>query len=371
MTNGTCEDNQVSFLASPIYVWWDVTNRCNFNCLHCYSRSGLQNPGPDELKTDEAKKLISELSEIGVFYIYFLGGEPFIRPDFMDLVAFARSNNVEVMINTNGWFITKSIAERLKEFDVRQVRVSLDGACADTHDYFRGKQGAFSRAIAAIENLNEAGIDRVGVVPTITRHNIHEVDQLLDLAADLGIHELQCVPLCSSGRGADNFGDMGLTPGDNLQLREILERKRTQYQGKMIVHSVEGVLETPCTLCVHKGRVRPDFMGCRAGRASCNIDYNGNVIPCLLIREPVAGNIRLHTFKEIWDNSPVFMKWRRKRLDFPECRDCEWNDVCIRECPASPSQQELTSELRKNRIQDLKNEWQKVQKGCQIGVCRM
>jgi len=288
----------------------------------------------------------------------------------MDLVAFARNKNIGIMINTNGWFITEKIARRLKELGTHSVRVSLDGAYAETHDSFRNKRGAFSRAVTALKNLEYTGIHSVSVVSTISKHNINEVDQLIDLAASIGVREIQCVPLFQSGRGADNFDKLALSTDNYQKLRHVLERKRRQYRRKMIVYSVEGVLENNCTRCVQRGRVRPDFMGCRSGRTACNIDYNGDILPCLQVRKPVAGNIRLRSFKEIWNHSSIFKMWRRKRLEYPECLNCEWNDICIRECVASPSQQLITSEMREQRIKEIK-EVLAVKKSCLTGICHM
>ena len=110
---GLCID-----LEAPMFIWWDVTTRCNLRCMHCYSRSGLGNTNRDELSTEQATRLIEELASIGVFYIYFLGGEPFIRSDFLQLVSVARANTLEIMINTNGWFVTWACANELARLGV-------------------------------------------------------------------------------------------------------------------------------------------------------------------------------------------------------------------------------------------------------------
>lgn len=361
---------KVNYLQAPLFVWWDVTNRCNFNCLHCYSRSGIQRSSSDELTFNEAKKLISELAELRVFYIYFLGGEPFIRPDFIDIIALARKHEIGVMINTNGWFINKTISSILKQLSVHNIRVSIDGACSETHDSFRNMRGAFTQAVAALKYLIEAEIPHVSVVSTITRYNINEVNQIIDLAASLGVADIQCVPLSISGRGADNFDKIGLTIEQNLQLSEIIKEKHKQYLGKTNVYSVDGIFDKPCTHCVQRGEIKPDFMGCTASRTACNIDYNGNVLPCLLVREPIAGNIRQQSFKEIWDHSSVFELWRRKRLDYPECQECEWNNICIRECPISKSQHEITGDERIKRVRNFQTTV-KLNKSCQIGACHL
>lgn len=360
-------NNQVSYLSFPIYVWWDITNKCNFNCLHCYSRSGPNNDSSDELTIDEIKKIILDLSKNGIFFIYFLGGEPFIRHDFMEIITFARKCNIGIMVNTNGWFITENIAERLKAIEIGNVRVSLDGATQNTHDYFRKKTGAFSRAVSALKNLKAARINKISAVATITKYNISEINELIDLAFSMGVNDIQCVPLSNCGRGFDNYIDFGLEIEDTISLRKALDQKKKQYNGRMVVYAVDGVLDNPCTICVKEGKVRPDFMGCRAGRTACNIDYNGNIIPCLIVREPIAGNVRDQSFKEIWDNSAIFRAWRQKHMEYEECKNCEWNDICVRECPASPSQKDVIGQTRIDAIRKIKKKWGE-KNNCNLGV---
>ncbi len=301
----------VSYLRVPTFVWWDVTTRCNLRCMHCYSRSGAGNACSDELSTEQATKLIEELASLGVFYIYFLGGEPFIRPDFMRLVSVARANGVDVMINTNGWFISKERAKELSNLGVHQVRVSIDGATPATHDAMRGMRGSFKRAIAAIGFLKEGGVPIVSIVSTSTRKNLGEIPELVDLAVALRVNDIQVLLISSSGRGEDNFTSLGLSEADGVWLRDQLAMKSQQHSGRIAIHSVDGIIDSPCTKCLQsKGRIRADFMGCRAARTCCDITANGDVVPCLLVRHPVAGNVQSKSFEEIWSNSPVFDRWR-------------------------------------------------------------
>jgi MoaA/NifB/PqqE/SkfB family radical SAM enzyme len=314
-----------NYLTAPVFVWWDITRKCNFNCTYCYAHTDAAadgyvfNPDNYELATKEVLTLIKELAELGIFAIYFTGGEPFIRPDFLDILDFAQRNRLAIMLNTNGWFINEPIAKYLKQLGVRKVRVSLDGASTDTHDQFRNTKGAFNHAISAIRSLLAAGIPHVSIVTAVTAHNINEVDEIIDLAACLGVNDIQCVPLFQSEGCLADHEKLGLTAEELLILQQTIKQNHDLYNGKMAVYSVDGVYGLPFTHCVHNGLFKPDYLGNRAGRLACNINANGDIIPCFLVREAAAGNVRINSFKEIWQRSPAFTKWRRKRLDYPEC----------------------------------------------------
>lgn len=351
-------------LSAPISIWWDVTNRCNLSCLHCYSDSFHGKHNEDELTLTQAKRLISELAQIGVFYIYFLGGEPFIRSDFLDIVAFGKQKEMGMTISTNGWFITKKIAAEICKLGINQIRISLDGASPETHDEFRGKKGSFIRAIKAIKYLGDCNACKLGIVSTITRHNLDEVEDLCALAAGLGAQNMQFLLLSPSGRARNNYHNLYLRYEGSARLKERLERLRRAYFGKLLVYGTDGLLPGPCSNCITKGIVKPDFMGCKAARTCCNVDYNGDVIPCLLVRQPIAGNVKEASFKEIWNKSSAFFKWRMKKANSVECLRCAWNDVCNRECPLSDSQRNVDSKMRKDRVAECKLDLGENIKGC-------
>jgi len=353
--NRIAED--ITNLSAPISVWWDITNKCNLSCLHCYSSSSPDRNNSDELTFNEAKKLISELSDIGVFAIFFLGGEPLMRPDIFDIIKYTRSKSISVTISSNGWLVTKEVAEKLSLLEINQIGISLDGASSKTHDWLRNKEGSFEHAVNAVINLKKSGIPNVATVTTITHHNVQEVGKIIDLAASLGADNIQCLVVEQSGRGKDNYGILGLTKNEASILKATLEIKRKQYEDRLLVFSSDGVLPSPCYESIRSGLIKPDLMGCPVGRTCCNINYNGDIIPCLLVRKPIIGNIRRNSFKEIWDQSPVFLEWRRKRLGHQECLECPLNYACNRECPLSRSQKSVTSETRKTNIKTLEDEW--------------
>jgi sulfatase maturation enzyme AslB (radical SAM superfamily) len=169
--------------AAPFLVVWQLTNICNLRCKHCYA-SSERKPKPDELTTEETKKLIDELARCGVVAIAFSGGEPLMRKDFFEIAAYAKKNDFYVSVATNGTLITPTMAKKLKEC-VDYVEISLDGM-KKTHEKFRGIPGAFDRTIRGVKNCVKEGLD-VCIAPTITKYNLNEIPELLELAKKLRV----------------------------------------------------------------------------------------------------------------------------------------------------------------------------------------
>jgi len=140
---------QFSSNTQPIVVW-NVTNRCNLSCQHCYLDA--QNKDYEqELSFEQAKAFILDLARMEIPVLLFSGGEPLIRPDLFRLARLACEKGVRSVLSTNGVLITKEIAERIKEAGFQYVGVSIDGV-QSTHDTFRNLPGAFSKAMRGIRN---------------------------------------------------------------------------------------------------------------------------------------------------------------------------------------------------------------------------
>lgn len=357
----------ISYLSAPIHIWWDITNRCNFNCKHCYSRSN--NTYTEELTTNEAFKLIDELKKMKVGYAYILGGEPFMRSDFNAILDRFSKHNLSVMVNTNGWFMNKDWAHRLTNSTVKHLRFSLDGSNAEIHDRFRGISGSFERVVEGITNCRTAGLHHISCSFTITKENISDIKSTARLLHKLGVNSVQFGPISSTGRACD-YPDLFLDAYDTRRAANTITECIKLYGNEMNIYSVDGTLDKPCTQCVKKGYVKPDFMGCTAGRTCLAVDWEGKVIPCLLWRDQVAGDLRKNSLQEIWDNSKLFKSLRYHRgRDYPECRECPYGDICARECPLSPSQKSRDGDKRKRRIQSLEKDRKGLSAACQPNSC--
>ena len=339
----------LSFLSAPLDVTWDVTRRCQLACPQCYSNaspSGLD----DELTTKDAKRLIDKLGKAGVFAVHFLGGEPLTRGDFFDLLARCRRRNITTSFGTNGWSLRRKTARRLRKVGVSSVNVSIDGATPGTHDRIRGRESSFDRATAAVRHLVEEGVPYVAVLMTVMRGNAHETGALIDLALRLGASGFHAIPLAPCGRGAA-VPQLGLSRADRQDLRRTILHRQAALGGDLAVSASEGVVEGEDSRRVRETGEIPDFLGCKAGRTSCHIDANGDVLVCPTVREPVAGNARDQPFKDIWDRSPVFERLRRVRNDLEECAACRFKYVCARECPLSATQRTVDAACRKQNVE--------------------
>jgi len=337
-------DKIVTYLRAPLFVWWDITYQCNLRCKHCYSNSGL--PANNELATDEVRKIIDQLVEMKVFYIYFLGGEPFIRKDFLEIADHCRELGMSVMVNTNGWFIDYDLARKIKKVGIHHIRVSIDGATAATHDRIRGVKGSFQKALSAIEALKKVEVPVIGISPTVMKENFSEAPLIIDLAFKHGVSEIQLVQLCSTGRGKQV---KSISIEQLKHLRRTVAKKKEEYFNRLEVGATPGILEE-CLSCTLKQGNRPTMIGCLAGRGALNISPEGLTMPCLLDRK-VIGNLRQISFKEIWEKAPEILK---RRIVKGVCLTCEYQDICSRECPV---------EIKSERIEMIRECFIEKQKG--------
>lgn len=310
------------FLKAPIFVWWDITKKCNFKCKHCYSDSGEK--ASNELSFREVTSIVDQLIDSEVFYIYFLGGEPLMRKDIFDILSYCSENGMTAMMSTNGWFVNPEVAKELKTTGIHHVRVSLDGATAEVHDLIRGVPGAFNQALRALEFLKEAEIPTVGISPTLLPDNLHQIGEIIDLAVEKGVSEIQIVQLCATGRG------QYIPALDLKQLKyaqEEIEKRIPRYNSTNIA-ATEGILDKQCRFCIRRKEAIPSIIGCVGGRSCAAIDAEGHVFPCILHREE-AGNLRLRPFQDVWKQSPLFLEMREIK---ESCIGCIFSEVCVREC---------------------------------------
>ncbi|MBP9561204.1 MAG: radical SAM protein, partial [Syntrophorhabdaceae bacterium] len=182
----------------PVVVW-NMTKRCNLQCIHCYARAENENYRGNELSTGEGKALIDDLAVFGVPVLLFSGGEPLLRKDLPELIDYAVKKGIRAVISTNGTLITEKTAQVFSECSLSYIGVSLDGI-GPVHDAFRGKKGAFDMAIGGIRNAKKAGI-KVGLRFTINRGNYREVPKIFDLLEKEGIDRVCFYHLVYAGRG--------------------------------------------------------------------------------------------------------------------------------------------------------------------------
>jgi radical SAM protein with 4Fe4S-binding SPASM domain len=317
----------IGFPAHPV---WEMTTACNLQCIHCHTSGGK--PADDELTTKEAKCLIDQLAEVSEFRMMaFTGGEPLVREDLFELLAYAQAVGFTNTLATNATLIDDEVARRLRHCGVVIGAVSLDGFDAATHDYVRNQPGAFEAALRGIRALRRAGIP-LHINITAMDYNMDQLEPLMTLVDELGTAILIMYQLVPVGRG-QGIEAAALDVSANERLIRFMAR--AQSVTRAIMEPVAGPQYWPFLLQQNGIAGGPllrlaetVFHGCSAGRGFVYIKPNGEVWPCPFI-EVNCGNVRETPFSTIWATSPVFedLREREKRLQ-GRCGECQYRRLC-------------------------------------------
>ena len=188
---------------APLFIAWQLTNRCGARCITCCEESGPDKAWRDELGRGEALDLARRIAEFGVAYVAFGGGEPLGVPFCWELFELLTRAGVSLKLETDGSRIDDAAADHLAALAVQCVQISVDGATAATHERVR-PGSSFAAATTAIERLAARGCAPQFVfVPT--RFNLHEIVAAFDLAAALGCGAFVTGPLMRIGRAAADW----------------------------------------------------------------------------------------------------------------------------------------------------------------------
>ena len=194
MTGGSVAD-----YAGPLFIAWQLTNRCGAHCLACCEESGPDKAWSDELTRAEAVELAARIAAAGVPYVAFGGGEPLSVPHCCEVFERLSAAGVALKLETDGRYIDTAAAGLLST-SFRCVQISVDGATASTHERVR-PGSSFDAAIAAIERLCARGLaPQLVFVPN--RFNVHEAVATYELAVRLGCEAFVTGPLMRLGRAA-------------------------------------------------------------------------------------------------------------------------------------------------------------------------
>lgn len=186
---------------APLFLAWQLTNRCRARCVACCEASGPDLAWRDELTRDEAIGLARAIGRLGIPYVAFGGGEPLGVPFCWDLFETLAEADVALKLETDGLRIDDAAADRIAALGVDCVQISVDGARAATHERMR-PGGSFDAATAAIRRLVARGV-RPQFVFVPTRINVGEIARAHDLAASLGCSAFVTGPLMRLGRAAE------------------------------------------------------------------------------------------------------------------------------------------------------------------------
>jgi radical SAM protein with 4Fe4S-binding SPASM domain len=281
--------NRFGMLKPYTFVQWLATNRCNLTCPFCETASG--EAGPGELSMEETQGLVDDLSSMGVKRLLISGGEPLMRRDIGEIMAYANRRNLLLGLATNGWFV-QEMENVLRDLRFFLYFTSIDGM-PEYHDKSRGRAYAFSLAMGGLDLFARMGVPVRIVNTAVHPGNIPQLEGMVEIIRNSAATSWRLSPVSNVGR-AECSGGYDLN-GEHLRyLADFIRRN-----GKSVnlefgeAHAYLG--------CFTGDAVGKPFF-CGAGLTRCSIMPDGEVVGCHQIfdRSFSEGNIREKNFSRIW-----------------------------------------------------------------------
>ncbi|GAB4483833.1 MAG: heme b synthase [Thermodesulfovibrionales bacterium] len=302
-----------------------VTNyRCNYRCVMCglpQRDMEFNDRGLREFDTARMLRVIDEFASLGVSGIGFTGGEPLLRKDVFELLAHAKRRGMISHLNTNGALLDDTAARNIVSAGVDSLNVSLDGAHAKTHDAIRGVEGAFEKAVRAVERAiaarkrSGAGL-RIKTVAVLGEDNIDEAVEIVGLSQDLGADCVEFIPQQPFAVGKQNVPAAPTFQGKVETIAGTLIRMKRS--GARIENSLAHL-----RLFSRSFSGEPSPLKCFAGYNSLAVDCYGEIYPCVPWynwRRP-AGNVQETDLEGFWYSK----RYNRLRKEVSGCRGCYLN----------------------------------------------
>jgi radical SAM protein with 4Fe4S-binding SPASM domain len=317
----------------PVYAVWEVTLKCDLACRHCGSRAGRARP--DELSTAEALALVSQMAALGVREVTLIGGEAYLRDDWLEIVRAVRDHGMQCTMTTGGRGVTDALARDAMAAGIQGASVSVDGLRV-THDHIRALDGSFDFALRALRAFKAAGLPTSSNMH-INRLNLREVPEVFELLVGEGIRSWLMQFTVAMGRAADQDGLL-LEPYQVLEAIPMLARvkhRADEARVKFWAGNNIGYFGP------HEHELRGSYpkghMGsCGAGRVILGIEANGDIkgCPSLPTNDYVGGNVRDYSLKDIWERSAALRFTRDRTVDelHGYCARCYYRETCMAGC---------------------------------------
>lgn len=333
MNNRRIDVSQRNFF--PAYIVWELTLKCDQTCAHCGSRAGIERP--NELTTEEALDLVTQLIQMKPREVVLIGGEAYLHKGFFRILEKLSSNNIHATMTTGGRGITKEIAKEAVKSGLQSVSISIDGLEAN-HDLIRRAKGSFQSATNALNFFKEAGCTTASNT-NINRINKDDLEELYEHLKLNGISAWQVQITTPLGRASDR-PNMILQPWDLIALiPRIAELKKRAYSDEILImpgNNLGYFGPEEATLRSLTPTGKDHWMGCQAGRFVMGIESDGGIKGCPSLQSVpyIGGNIRKENLADIWNNSPQLSFTRTRSVEdlWGFCRICPYATTCMGGC---------------------------------------
>lgn len=308
--------------SAPLRMDMALTFKCQNNCVHCYAGGPHET---EELSTEQWKRVIDRVHEIGVFILTFTGGEPTLRDDLPELLQYTQSKGIVTGLVTNGRKLKDlEYVKTLEKVGLDFVQVTLESHKAAIHDKMTGTKGSWKETVQGIKNAASSRI-YVTTNSTLSKYNAADFLETIDFIKELGVAAFGCNSLIYSGKATSISKEFALS---TATLKELLPKVRDKAN-KL---GMKFLWYTPTQYC----QFDPVSLGlgiksCTAAMVNMCVGPNGDVYPCQSYFESL-GNILKDSWNNIW-NHPRAISIRKREYVEPKCKDCPQLQLCGGGCP--------------------------------------
>jgi radical SAM protein with 4Fe4S-binding SPASM domain len=317
----------------PVVVVWEITLACDLACQHCGSRAGRRRR--DELTTAEGLDLIGQIAELGARDVGLIGGEAYLRKDWLQLVRAIRDHGMDCGLQSGGRNLTSERLAMAADAGVQAVGISIDGL-RDLHDELRGVPGSFDLALAALRAIGANGM-AAAVNTQINARSMPQLREIMELVIEAGATNWQFALTVAMGNAADR-PELLLQPWQLLELMPLLAELSLEARERGLCMQpannigyfgpYEAIIRNVFDEEIH-------WHGCSAGDTVLGIEADGTIKSCPGLPSPYAGgNVRDKRLRDIWENADPIAFTRRRTVDdlWGFCRTCYYAEVCLAGC---------------------------------------
>ncbi len=311
-------NNKTANQRIPIDGSIEVTARCNLKCVHCYINlpAGDIEAKNKELTYKEICNILDQIVDEGCLWLLLTGGEPFLRPDFLDIYTYAKKKGMLITLFTNGTLLTPYVSDYLSELPPHSIEITLYGLTQETYEKVTGISGSYKQCMNGIDLLLERKLP-LKLKTMVMTINKHEIWDMKKFAEDLNV-EFRFDPVLNLRIDGDKKPDNFRILPDEVIALDLADEKRM----KQWLEFCKKFLGMP---------FNSDYLyQCGTGHQTFHIDPYGNLSVCMMSRIP-SYDLRKGIFKEAWYSfipNVLSEKWNQNT----PCRSCNLISLCD-QCP--------------------------------------
>jgi MoaA/NifB/PqqE/SkfB family radical SAM enzyme len=302
----------------------------------CLIRIGNNTTGKSDLKERSAKEWIhmaQQVRQAGTLGLLLTGGEPMLRPDFVDIYSEIASMGFILTVYTNATLITQDIFNAFKKYPPHTIGITVYGASERTYGLVTGSEDAYDRMLMGVDKLRQLP-SKLTIRSTIIKDNLEDLDKINSWAksfgpkVDFNVSRIVTMPVRG---GVADVESCRLSPEQNVSMlkkiyiENIINPLITFFKDhpdissdKEIVDIIAGRKEERCNNNNQESDIKPTIYGCDAGVNSYTITWDGTLIGCQMLNDCCTYPF-LDGFLQAWDMFPGKVKLQ----PVPDkCRGC-------------------------------------------------